>query len=359
MAEAVSAIFRIVEPMIFRGSGEFDPSVRGTYSRAISLAVPSPSTVAGTIATYCISELGIPAPSSGGWLDRYISVLGGDVGVRGPLIRLKNELMVEDRLSRGLLTMEKVMQKCVKEWKRLRQKPNSLNELDEYLKREQPEKNRKKDLSIKEEKDVRVGVRLEAREGTARKSAKEGFLYSAEYIDYTGAKSKEERETSIEIIAEIRGKLVKSLSSARGLPVKFGGEGRVAHLSFVSGEKILDEIRGWFWGDRERHDGLLALYLATPALFKGGERVEECIKRWAGGMNYEFVGLSGESTVLGTGFIISEEKRKPIYTSLSPGSIIFLKGGFDLLKIYRDEGLGEASMLGYGTHIPIPIVDNA
>ncbi|MEM2311596.1 MAG: hypothetical protein QXD79_08325, partial [Candidatus Methanomethylicia archaeon] len=63
----------------------------------------------------------------------------------------------------------------------------------------------------------------------------------------------------------------------------------------------------------------------------------------------------GESTVLGAGFMIDEKKRKPIYTSLHPGSIIFVEGNLNLLEIYQDKPLGEASTLGYGTILPIPI----
>ncbi|MEM3819862.1 MAG: type III-B CRISPR module-associated Cmr3 family protein, partial [Nitrososphaerota archaeon] len=345
MTEALSISFRIVEPMMFRGPGEFDPSVRGTYSRAMTLAMPSPSTVAGTIATYCISELGVPIPGSEDWLDQYLSVLGRDVDVRGPLIKLNHELMAEDRLSGGFLTMEKIRQKCEKEWKKLRQKLNSLKQLDEYLKREEFEP------SVKAGKNVRVGVRLQAREGIPMKSAMEGFLYSAEYIDYIRARGKETRETSVEIIAEIRGSFVERLSSARELPVKFGGEGKVALLSFQQGAKILDEIKVGLWNGQEKHYGFLALYMATPTLFKGGARVEEYVKQWAEKMNFSFVGISGESAVLGTGFMIRERRRKPIYTSLYPGSIIFIEGDFELSEIYHKWFLGEAGRLGYGTII--------
>ncbi|MEM3404676.1 MAG: type III-B CRISPR module-associated Cmr3 family protein [Sulfolobales archaeon] len=352
MTEAVSISFRITEPMMFRGPGEFDPFVRGTYSRALTLAIPSPSTVAGTLATYCISELGKTAPSSVDWLEKYLSVLGSDVEIRGPLIKLNCELMAEDRLSGGFLTLEKIKQKCEKEWKKLSQKANSLKQLDENLKKE------KFEPSVEVEKNVRAGVRLQTREGIPMKSAKEGFLYGAEYIDYIGKRGKKTGEPSVEIIAEIRGELVKSLSSARELPVKFGGEGRVALLSFQQGEEILSEIKERLWNDQEKHYGFLAIYLATPTLFKGGVRVEKYVKQWAENMNYRFVGLSGESALLSTGFMIREERRKPIYTSFSPGSIIFLEGSFDLLGIYHDKTLSQASMLGYGTYIPIPIANN-
>ncbi|MEM3372579.1 MAG: hypothetical protein QXO55_08215, partial [Candidatus Korarchaeum sp.] len=78
-------------------------------------------------------------------------------------------------------------------------------------------------------------------------------------------------------------------------------------------------------------------------------------KEWAEEMNWKFLGISGESAVLGAGFDIGRGKRKPIYTSLNPGSIVFLEGSFDLKQIYLDASLGEASSLGYGTLIPVPL----
>ncbi|MEM2126668.1 MAG: type III-B CRISPR module-associated Cmr3 family protein [Candidatus Bathyarchaeia archaeon] len=348
MREVASMIFRFVEPMMFRGPGEFDPFVRGTYSRAMTLPMPSPSTVAGTLATYYISEFGGPEPSSGDWLEQYLSVLGTDIEIRGPLIKLNHELMAEDRLSGGFLTMDKIRQKCEGELKKLSQKIISLEQLEEYLKGE------KFKPDVKVQKNVRVGIGLQIREKIPMKSVKKGFLYSAEYLDYTGVIDKETKEASVEVIAEIRGRIVESLSSARALPVKFGGEGRVAILSFQEGGRILDEIKERLWYSQEKHYGLLALYLSTPALFKGGIRVEKHVRLWAENMNCRFMGLSGESSVLGAGFMIKERRRKPVYTSFNPGSIIFLEGSFDLMEMYR-RTIGEASMLGYGTPIPIPI----
>ncbi|MEM1986520.1 MAG: type III-B CRISPR module-associated Cmr3 family protein [candidate division WOR-3 bacterium] len=350
MSEVVSMSFRILEPMMFRGPGEFDPYVRGTYSRATTLAMPSPSTIAGVLATYCISVLGVPAPSSGDWLERYHAVLGNDVRIKGPLIKFNGKIMAEDRLLNGFLEMGKVKQKCEIEYKKLANKHNLLEKLSEYL----SEKKEEFKPSIKLRKDVRIGVGLEIRGDVPMKSVKEGFLYTAEYIDYMRITSEKPKETSVEIVAEIRGKLVENLPSIRALPVKLGGEGRIALLSFQSGEKILEEIKK-FWKDQERYQGLLALYLATPALFKGGKRVKEYVKNWVEHINCRFMGISGESTVLGAGFMIDEKKRKPIYTSLHPGSIIFVEGNLNLLEIYQDKPLGEASTLGYGTILPIPI----
>jgi len=46
------ALFKLQEPMLFRGSMEFSPNVRGPKTIATSLILPTPSTIAGALATF-------------------------------------------------------------------------------------------------------------------------------------------------------------------------------------------------------------------------------------------------------------------------------------------------------------------
>jgi CRISPR-associated protein Cmr3 len=43
------ALFKLQEPMLFRGSMEFSPNVRGPKTIATSLILPTPSTIAGAL----------------------------------------------------------------------------------------------------------------------------------------------------------------------------------------------------------------------------------------------------------------------------------------------------------------------
>jgi CRISPR-associated protein Cmr3 len=363
MTGVVSISFSIVEPMLFRSSGEFDPHVRGTFSRATSLIMPSPSTVVGTLATYCISKLNKPMPAnSEDWIKQYLSVLGDDVKINGPILYLNNEFTVEDRTSEGFLSIEGIKQKCESDYNKLVQK-NKPDWLNRYLEYSEKEKNEKTKLYIKIKKDARTGVRLETRNAknlSPMKVVREGFLYNTELVDYISyTKNEQNRIYSVEIVAEIRGSLVKELPLKQHLPVRFGGESRVASLSFQDGAKIFNEIRRKLWNDEERYSGVLALYLATPAIFKEDKKVEEHIKEFVKNMKYEYLGVSGESMLLGAGFSIMGQKRKPIYSALKPGSIIFIKGEFNLSQLYLTNALGEAAQLGYGTIIPVPLTNLA
>jgi CRISPR-associated protein Cmr3 len=354
MTETVSISFSIVEPMLFRSSGEFDPFVRGTYSKATSLIMPSPSTVAGTLATYCISKLNKPMPTNGDWIEQYLSVLGKDVKIKGPILRLNNEFMVEDRVLEGFLNIESIKRKCQSEYNKLTQKFSSLDQFDEYLKKGERNK-----LCIKVKKDTRIGVALETRDAESPsfvKIVREGFFYSAELVDYVDCiKNEKVKNYLTEIIVELRGNLVQELPLMQLLPVRLGGEGRIAFLSFQGEEKISNEIKKKLWGNEEKYSGVLALYLATPAIFEGGKKIEEYVKEFVESMKYEFLGISGDSTVLGTGFSIKSRRRKPIYSSLKPGSIVFMKGDFNFAQMYLECALGKATQLGYGTIIPVPL----
>jgi CRISPR-associated protein Cmr3 len=344
--ETLTLSLRIVEPMMFRGPGEFDPLAKGTYSRANTLTMPSPSTIAGTLATYCISRLNKPVPKDDDWIGRYLNVLGADVEIRGPLIFLGDKAMVEDRATNGLLDMEGVKKKSEILYALLTKKPSSIEELDEEDLAEGPS-------PIEMKREARVGIMLELR-GSMNKIAREGFLYSAEYIDYSQLASRGPPRPKLEIAAEVSGSIAEELSSAQGAPVKLGGESRVAFLSFRMGSMIPDEAkRALGWAEMER--GALALYLISPALFKGGKPIREFVMEWADGKGCEFLGMAGGSEPLGAGFELGDGRRKPIYSSLKPGSIIFLKGDLGLEGTPLGGGLGEASQLGYGSFLAIPV----
>lgn len=349
MKESLTLAFRIMEPMMFRGPGEFDPFVRGTYSRGDTFMMPSPSTIAGTLATYCISKLNRPIPQGCDWIERYCAVLGPDVKMRGPLITIGGKLMAEDRTLNTFLGLDQIKEKCEALYKRLTFEPKSIRELEDYLRME-PFKPEVPSTG----KIDRTGVMLMQRHPDEKKSGKttkEGFLYGAEYVDYSQIIGE---GLQAEILAEVRGSIVEELAPTHGAPVKFGGESRIALLSFQRESRLTDEAEK-LWLGRGSHEGILALYIISPALFKGGRPIREEVEEWVSMLGYRFCGISGESEALGAGFDLFSNRRKPIYSSLKPGSIIFLEGSFDLMDIHWGKGLGEASQIGYGSFLAVPL----
>jgi CRISPR type III-B/RAMP module-associated protein Cmr3 len=330
---------------MFRGPGEFDPYVRGIHSRALSLTLPTPSTIAGSLATYCISQLGKLTSPHQEWVNQYLNVLGNDVKIKGPVLSLDDELLIEDKCLNSLLSLDGLKEKCKNEYKRLKE-VKGINELEEYLKLEKPRS------KIKVERDVRIGVGLQVREEKMKLVKEEGGLYGAEYFDYRSFAKKKEEPT--EILADIKGNLAKELFNRKAV-IKLGGEGRISLMEFREGNLVFNKVKSEIWFNKQRHNGILALYLVTPALFKGGKKVEEYVKEWVKEQNYSFKGISGEVEPLGAGYALNEGKRKPIYTSLKSGSIVYLEGEIELLRAYWEFSFGEATQIGYGTLFPIPL----
>lgn len=76
---------------------------------------------------------------------------------------------------------------------------------------------------------------------------------------------------------------------------------------------------------------------------------------WFENNGWGFVGLVGGSTALSAGFSIRDLRRKPVYSAVKPGSIVFAKAdGLNFEEIYRKKPLG-GFQLGYGTLIPVPL----
>nr|MDO8080275.1 type III-B CRISPR module-associated Cmr3 family protein [Candidatus Freyarchaeota archaeon] len=350
-SETLSLAFRIIEPMMFRGPGEFDPSARGAQSHASSLDIPSPSTIAGAIATHTLN-IGASKVKNfqiQDWVEQSLDVLGSNIRIKGPLILSKGEIMVDDRVGGGFLKLNEVKEKCTKIYGKLNYKVDSLDKLYDIM-----SFGKKSKPAYKSIKNERVGVGLVQRSKSIKMANEElGLLYSAQYIDYP---KKEEKtinamEVAIEIIGDVKN--TTKLTPTNNKPTKLGGEGRVALLNVSKTAIILEEIRKTLWNEKTKHKGHLACYLATPALFKGNKTVDKYINEWAEKLNSTLVANYGETDILGAGFSIYHQKRKPIYSSLKAGSVIFLEGSFNLDELYWESDLGEASRLGYGTLLPV------
>lgn len=352
-SETLSLAFRIIEPIMFRGPGEFDPSARGAQSRASSFDIPSPSTIAGAIATYTLSS-GVSNVKNfeiQDWAEQSLDVLGTNIRIKGPLILSEGEIMVEDRIGGGFLNLNEVKEKCNEIHKNLNYKVDSLDKLDNIMSFGKL----KSKPAYKSVKHERVGVGLVTRSKSIKIANEElGLLYSVQYVDYLNKDKKtpsEIEEVAVEIIADIKNNT--KITPANHKPIKLGGEGRIVILNVSKTAIILEKIRKLLWKENTEYKGHLACYLATPALFKGNKTIDKYISDWVEKLKSKLIGLYGETDILGAGFSMFHQRRKPIYSSLKPGSVIFLDGTFNLNELYWESNFGEASGLGYGTLLPV------
>ncbi len=188
----------------------------------------------------------------------------------------------------------------------------------------------------------RLGIGLETRSKTPRKTSRESFIYVARYVAYP-------------VDTEIRFKVffentqygedfLKNIGEVS--IVKFGGEQRVIELKVYSNAR--DDI-----------DILLERYMTKSFVYALLLSPLPIVNAW----NFDLKYIGALSTI-GLGFSLAAQKRKPLCPAILEGSIVKLdkevkldkqnKGLYELLELtnksYEHKIL---SMVGFGSFIPI------
>jgi len=328
---------------MFRGSMEFSPFVRGPQTAALSLPVPLPSTVAGATATLVLDLSLGRYEVSNDWVEQIRTVLQfkDESRLRGPYIYTEDGKIY---LAYG----------------------SGLTDFDSMVKGLGKNKYVEDLLKVLLPKRIEhVGVALER----PKKAAKEGFLYSAEMVDYSSITT----EQAIYIVVDaLNVPLINELRSQK-YTIRFGGEGKLSQMS-VRDEPILTK-RVESQLEEAGQDISAHLYLATHALFRSQpklitpeqiahgvyispsflKQIEGTIREFAPKANIDYV--LGDLKPLGGGYSLAREARKPMYMALVPGAVIRLSNvsRSDLSNLYM-EGISQVgSDMGYGTVIPVPI----
>src|SRR6476661_3712638 len=90
--------FKVVEPMMFKGSAEFSPDVMGPRAMAQSNILPYPSTIAGALATLVLEQDPTHIPNSRGtsrWAEEISQIIGEKVKLRGPYLVYNHQIFVQ------------------------------------------------------------------------------------------------------------------------------------------------------------------------------------------------------------------------------------------------------------------------
>jgi len=366
------ALFRLNGPMLFRGPMEFSPYVRGPKTTASSLILPTPSTIAGALATFYLDAQKTNLPRAARWEEAVVELLGlEEACLRGPYVIVEHsggeELYVQ--FGQQLAKFGEIVR--------------ALQSLDQDL-RETLAVNKKKLQELLENNHVnfyqptfieRVGTRLER---GSKRVKERGGLYTIRMVDYSALRSNKERIivdkafNNLGVVVEICGSSkISDLEKREGI-LRFGGEGKVSHLVIKEGNPMTSKVKELLASFEK---GEAYLYLLTYSLYKSSKdhikihevckggyvaptiwgRVEGVLRKLSPSIEPKYI--IGECTLLGAGYSISDEARKPMYAALSPGTIIKVEGTKeDFLKLYK-EGLSEVgSKIGYGTVIPVPVL---
>lgn len=357
MSKVYRLEYSIFEPMLFRSSGEFDPSARGVQVHASSLLLPSPSTIAGALASL-VFEKTAKSLHGESWVEEYLSILGSDVALRCPFMEVEDELYVGDEILGALVKLEVVIEKVRMISRILHLKEsrdmNDIASMKECLRffEDFQSLRRRPELYIPSSSE-RVGVGLKVRsKGIKAVEEEKGLLYSVSFIDYSLSKA-----SKVKIVADAKGKVFEEVfKDSLVAPIRLGGEGRVSLLTISSGTSILNRLKRKVWNGLSNFTGYLGLYVCSPVLFRCGSPIKDSIKYSIGSRGLSLKMVYGEVEVRGAGFSLARRKRKPIYSSIKPGSIIFTEAeNCDLEKLYWSGFGGIGVEVGYGTVIPVPV----
>ncbi|MEM3710333.1 MAG: type III-B CRISPR module-associated Cmr3 family protein [Nitrososphaerales archaeon] len=352
-----SILFRTMEPMMFRGASEFSPTSRGPQTGAWSRPLPSPSTIAGALATLILQHEN-RSPLGGElsrWYEEVTDFLGGkgSTVLRGPYlidgkgnvyVQYKDGLLLLNELEKGLTKSDLV---------------EDTKELD------------------KEKKKFEIGyidlIGIKISDGS--KATEAGLIYSARMVDY--GKIGGQKNDSCSIMIEVH-KTSDSLENALKTPkiIRLGGEGRLVEVMAEKLQPISEFVRA-----EDCRTKRLRLYVTTPMLFEASprlvskevgvetgtvflsSRLNEKVSAYLSEVQFKVasIRITGSLGILG-GFSVARAARKPVYAALYPGSVIEITRDLpfskeDCYNLYV-EGLGLFRDLGYGTVIPIPIANH-
>jgi len=348
---------------------EFSPFIRGPKTVARSLTLPTPSTIAGALATLCLDVQKSRHLQVAGWEEEVVEVLSLDGTLRGPYLIVEGD-------------GEEIYVQLTDYLVKLGELVRTLRSLDQDLRSALIAK-KKKLKGLLEENYVnfyqpilseRVGIRLE---GEYKRVMERGGLYTVKMVDYSKLLSSkgeivvDRTVDNISVAVDVYGRSKISDLERRDYIVRFGGEGRLSHLIIKDGEPMMSKVNELL-SDFER--GEAYLYLITYSLYesskeyakihevcRGGyiasaiwERLKETLGKISSSIELRYV--IGECGIFGAGYSVSVEARKPMYAALTPGTIIKVEGTKeDLFNLYR-KGVSEVgSKIGYGTAIPIPM----
>lgn len=307
-----SICFRIVEPMMFKGSAEFSPDVTGPQVMARSNILPYPSTVAGALATLVLEydpNL-IASPDLSRWAEEISQILGEGVKIRGPYLVCDKEVFVQADMESFIraadlryTTSERLL------------KPKFISTF---------------------------GIKMDDKKRTVSEpTANRSMLYSAKMVAYEGS------DVCIGVdVVNCSSRLENALSKKK--IIRLGGEGRLVTIATSDTPKLYDGKGNY-------------LFVISPALFEttnnnvdrevnDSNALSEIERSFGANANFHIVtasfGLMG-------GFSSTQlRRRKPVYGAMMPGSILEVDTDQEASRL-ANEGIGLFSDLGFGSTIRI------
>ena len=293
---------RPLEPLLFRGAGEFDPSSRGVYSHAMSLHIPRPSTIAGALVAYFLHEalnvadICVDVDSWEELLKCYVYALDklGVEAIRGPYIcNTRRDIVYVPLMLGGKAVLVEYYQVSNYLLSGDEDLISSILDKPSYerllkLKHVESELAQKYQLRLNEQWRVGIGLRDRLMEEST-KTVRRGYIYTVVYSVYP-------RDVEVRFKVLIRDD--SELTAGTRAPIIIGGEHRIAEMIIDSSRDEVDEAL-------EKEKFKYALLLAPMPI--------------RGKLSVRYI---GRLSIIGLGFSAAKRKRKPIYSAILEGSIV-------------------------------------
>ncbi len=360
MTTLLAIKFRLLEPLMLRGPGEFDPSSRGVYTYASSLALPRPSTLVGALLSTILpmsNHLSDGCLHPRSWEDLvkrcYIKVFDefGIEAIRGPYIIRKGNLYVPITLERDTWLIDYNQVSYL-----LRKYRDAIEEMFKEGKTQVAEKAAamrllKKDITYLRRKGYVLeprfsdftGIHLRSRDLSSGigKVVKEGYIYTARYVAYP-------IDTELLFIIAISEKSNSEVLK-RYPVIKFGGEHRAVKVCIeqVDGSSVVYMVLS---NIKEMEYAILV----SPMLLKEDDKV--------------IIPFMGRYTISGHGYSLSKRRRKPISSCIEEGSIVRIAhrkssslkevlryGLYSVVSLASDDYYKYIGRLGYASFLPITL----
>lgn len=346
-----SILFRVVEPMMFRGASEFAPTSRGPQAGAWSMPLPPPSTLAGALATLVLEYTGRnpPVGDPSKWYEEVVDILGGNPLLRGPFLDKQGNIYLQYK--KGIVAFRELLEIL---------RNGGLCESTERLSKAA------KEHTLSYVNAVGITIKDET------KTTLTGLIYSAAMVDYS--KLGKRVGPGARILLEVH-RTTEPLQKTLQKPkiIRLGGEGRLIQVLANEAHPLTEQLN-----TLKQETNTLRLYVASPMLFEATpklltkektkldntqslthtlkHKLDEQLNMPT--LKADSIKIEGTTGILG-GFSLAKPARKPIYATLQPGSIIELTRSApyttqEYHELYT-EGLGLFRNIGYGTVIPIPL----
>ncbi len=339
--------FEIFEGLVFNKPSLKSPEFRGPFTVQKSYVLPLPTTILGTIVTALNlkSYNDIDWSNSENVLEVFRNYLG-EFEFFGPYLKVKNnkESKIYVNLNERLIRIEDLYTKISNIIKELsKEKGDFENRIKRYFDRKRKRIIFPKESQFQLHAINKIGICLEKGDvkNIGAKYVREGYLYTQEVLFYTSDISR------YRICLDAKKCDKNKIKDVDGKIVRFGGEGRISKIEVTDKSGLLKYIEEKV---KPSNYHVLMSYAIVDVEIKDYSDYSSIMNQLRNELlnRYGFEIITGELHTQSLGWDLKNDRLKPYYILISPGSIIKLKQSthHENVGLFKEFGFGSCISLG-------------